>query len=233
MLDFQRSTYDDFYELGRWLWQESGQYSTHEAISQFVVETLYREFVVDGNPQLALVRVFRLVHADDLPTKLRALVPADDHYVFTLTGSYGMEANWCHRTRSAAHQAISLNRIAFTDNVPMFLDIFDQLSINMDRLRDAGEVTMHGYKGSYYIPDAPQHNSLADQDNFIVPYGIRSVIGFGGHIQDLNREQSLFILAAFARVPITADAADHFLAMQDHVAASLASREGHTSVFDE
>lgn len=231
MLDFDHTTAGEFASFGRWLWQRSEGHTTHEQTSQFITEALFNEFVLDGDPQLALVRIFRLVYPNDFPPDLRQVLDARAPSALALTGSYGIEEEWCSRHDSRQHKAFSLNRLASPAEFPMFAEVLRQLGVNLRLLSEGGRLEMRDTMGTYFVGDTTRSALFPSQDTFIRPYGIRSALGFGGFIYDIDSEIALYVLIAFSRVPITPDAAGRFFTMQPFVGSALASQAAHTSIF--
>lgn len=58
----------------------------------------------------------------------------------------------------------------------------------------------------FHIPDAVGSKYVPAQEDFVVPFGIRSVIGFGGILPSGN----LFVIIMFSKVPVPRQTADMF-----------------------
>jgi hypothetical protein len=58
----------------------------------------------------------------------------------------------------------------------------------------------------FHVEDALGSEFVPDQETFVVPYGVRSVLGFGG----LLPTGELFAFVLFARVPVSRDTAALF-----------------------
>lgn len=222
MLNFTSSTDMDFSNFGRELWLERGNFSSHEQASQFVVKRLFEEFVTDdGKAQLALVRIFRLTDIDDLPSTVRAIVESGEQRVMALTGTWGTEKAWQDRRLSKGHQAIPLSAIAVPEKIPMFQEVLTQLGIDLEHFYRTKEIitsSAQPYQGTFYIPDA-QSPAIPAQDGFVQPYGIKSLVGFGGFI---GGRQVMYLLYAFSRVPVSAEAAQAFYRLQEFVGTTIA-----------
>jgi hypothetical protein len=58
----------------------------------------------------------------------------------------------------------------------------------------------------FHVPHAEDSPYVPDQESFVVPFGIRSVVGFGGLLPPAD----LFAIILFSRVPIERDTANLF-----------------------
>ncbi len=223
MLDFEQSTSKDYIAFAQSLWQERQLFSSHEEASQHLTKTLYEEL----EPQAALVRVFRLTATPDLPPEAQAVVEADEEKVMALTGTYGMEPAWCDRHRSVGHKAIPITAISVPERIPMFQEVLTQMELDYKRLREVGSVLEVTTKlsGQFYVPDVPNAPYIPAQDEFVKPYGIASLIGFGGIARGATLPTIVYILYVFTRVPVSPEAAERFNQMQAYVGTYLASLE--------
>jgi hypothetical protein len=60
--------------------------------------------------------------------------------------------------------------------------------------------------GVFHVPVATNSPFIPAQNDFVAPYGVASVLGFGGMLPDGD----LFVVIIFARVPIPASTAEMF-----------------------
>ena len=58
----------------------------------------------------------------------------------------------------------------------------------------------------FYVPEAHGSSCVPAQDTFVIPFGIRSVVGFGAMLPTGN----LFAVILFSRTPISRDTAEMF-----------------------
>jgi hypothetical protein len=225
MLNFSTSTAQDFADYGRSLWLKRDQYTSHEQASQYIVRHLFEEFITDdGYAQLALVRIFRLLNVNELAPDIRSLAGPKERQVMALTGTWGLEEAWQDRHSSEGHQVIPISAIALPQQIPMFQEVLRQLGIDIDHFYETQElVTLEDrpYQGTFHIPDATIP-AIPAQDTFVRPYKIKSLVGFGGFI---TTHQSLYLLYAFSRVPVSVEAAENFFHLQEFVGATVAMRD--------
>ncbi len=222
MLNLTTSTAQDFADFARQLWLEKDNFTSHEAASQAIVKRLFETCVAaDGSAQLALVRIFRLTNVVDLPPDVHAMVGADEVRVMALTGTWGIETAWQHRSRSQGHQAIPISAIAVPEKIPMFQTVLTQMGIDIDHFYATAEIVTRSdtpYGGTFYIPDA-NGPEIPAQKEFVEPYGIKSLVGFGGFIDTTD---TMYLLYAFSRVPIIAEIAQAFWRMSDFIGTAIA-----------
>jgi hypothetical protein len=121
-------------------------------------------------------------------------------------GTQGDRPEWCDRRLSTGHQAIPLNRQTVT-TVPMLARCFQQIGFDLDLvLRPEEGIHLEGVASSFglfHVDEAPGSPFVPSQEEFVRPYGVRSVVGCGSMLPD--RAVSIWI--GFARHPIGRDAA--------------------------
>ena len=192
---------------------------TLEAAAERAVEFFRRELVDErGQPACALVRFFKTHPYRDLPEDLQAVVreaspeavSIPDLRCLTLVATRGDEEDWNSRRTSRGHRAIPLMSVEMVQQAPMIAQLITQLGLpiaNVIRPSRAllldQEQTTHNV---FFVPRALGSPHIVAQEEFVVRYGIQSVLGFGG----LLSSGDLFAVILFSKVPISPDAADQF-----------------------
>ncbi len=133
-----------------------------------------------------------------LPAKVKCL---------TLLSSLGDKVEWCDRQASQGHQAIPLTSEQAVSQIPMIsqliksfgLDISCALAPDPKLLIELEQKTCN----VFYIPIAAVSEVIPAQTEFVEPFGIKSVIGFGGMLPSGN----LFTIILFSKVEIPATTA--------------------------
>jgi hypothetical protein len=202
---------------------------------------LSRELVTESNqPACALVRCYKTHRYHDLPSDLQFLArrsldpkapPSLSLRCLTLLGTTGVEPAWNDRRRSAGHQAIPLPTPAVVERAPMVAALLRALGIEIataiapseDIVRDLAGKT----HGVFHVPEAKGSPVIPAQD-FVQRYGIHSVVGFGGILPSGD----LFAVILFARVLVTAGAADRFRTLALDLKSCLV-HYSPTQTFDE
>jgi two-component system, NtrC family, sensor kinase len=188
---------------------------TLEACARAVCEGLYEELrppssVPDGAGGVsgcALVRCFKTHALGALEPPLLAhartvagVSDAASHDLpcLTLLASAGDERAWCSRHTAGRHRLILLPSQAALDRMPMVAAIFREFNVSLDdvrpRRRGLSSNAPNVY-GVFHVEDAAGSPSVPDQDAFVQPYGIQSVVGFGGSL----RHDDLYVVLFFAK----------------------------------
>ena len=184
-----------------------------------VVRFFYREFGdAAGQPACALVRLFKTHPFDKLDDErkafVRTMVPDADRMdslrCLVLVATAGDREEWNSPSMSRGHKAIPLASEKMVEEAPMISQLIKQLGVKISTvvrpdpsllldMRDTSHNVFHVAKalGSPFI---------VAQKDFVEPYGIESVVGFGGMVASGD----LFATIMFSKVPISAETADLF-----------------------
>jgi hypothetical protein len=220
-------TQEEYGALGRQLMLDCQSLTSHEAASQHITETLYNRVQSDGEPAFALVRIYRLTRVEELPPDLSALTEPADQFVMALTGTYGQEEAWRQRKDSVGHKFVSLTKIAIPAKIPMFEQLLVRdMGVDLETLHGTRDVlkSAKASGGTFYIENVPESPVIPAQDQFVKPYSVKSLVGFGGVIAGADRRATLYSLIGFSRVPFTEAMAKDFQSMQVFVGTALASK---------
>ncbi|MBI2434928.1 MAG: hypothetical protein HYV26_18900, partial [Candidatus Hydrogenedentes bacterium] len=129
---------------------------------------------------------------------------------FVLLASRGDEPAWNARQTSVGHQAIPLLSVEAVERLPMIARLFQQLGLEISLILGPSPALMVDLEqrtfNVFHVPEALGSPYIPAQDSFIVPYQVRSALGFGGVLP--NGE--LFSLILFTRVPVARETADMF-----------------------
>ena len=196
-----------------------------------IVGYLYSQFAdpVSKEPQCALVRFYKtnaLQLLDDRRqdfARRKFLVGTleEDTRILTLVATTGLKPEWCDPLLSQDHQAIPLLSVEMVEQAPMIaglikaigLDIADVLGPSISLLNDAQGKTYN----VFHVERAPGSPLIPVQRDFVEPYGIASVIGFGGVLPNGD----FFALVMFSKVTVPAASAARFRSVALDVKASL------------
>ncbi len=170
----------------------------------------------DEDPACVLVRLFKTHPYDRLSPELQALAdlrlgdkPANPGMkCLTLLASTGAVEGWNHPAQSSRFRVIPLDGPNTLATLPMFSQLFAQFRIDLPFLEQAGSsLLIDQYAtafNAFHVPQALGSPYVPGQTDFVVPFGIQSVFGFGG----LLSTGEIFAVILFARVPITKETAD-------------------------
>lgn len=186
----------------------------------FIVRYLHERLLVSesSSPAIALVRLFRTQRLEELAPGLladaskiaraRRLGPAS--LWLTLEGSAGERKEWSDPALSINHRVIPVFDAGGMKAAPMVTDLIRQLGVDTEALgnvsrRNAPDLAARTLN-VFHVPDARGSDVVPDQGGFVVPFGISSVLGFGGVLTG----GELFAVIMFSKVPVSRDAAENF-----------------------
>ncbi|WP_421655982.1 hypothetical protein [Leptothermofonsia sp. ETS-13] len=149
----------------------------------------------------------------------------------TLLATAGDHPDWNNRYRSRGHQAIPLISKELVAQFPMISQFIRQLGLEIstvvqpdpDLVIDLEQKTFN----VFHVPEAQGSPFVPAQAGFVIPYGVRSVLGFGGLLPSGN----LLAIIMFSKTPISRDTADMFKTLALNAKMALLPFEG-TAVFE-
>ena len=194
----------------------------------------------DGERQCVLARFYKTHPYASLEPDLQRFAdralggrPTDrEMRCLTLLGTAGEEDAWCDRRRSRGHRAIPLVSEEMIEQAPMIAQLLRQFGLDVREVARPGAPAVHATTGQsfnvFHVEQALGSPYIPAQDGFVVPYGVRSVVGFGGAL----RSGELFAVILFSRAPIAAGVAERFRNIALDVKYALFNR-GNEAVFVE
>jgi hypothetical protein len=204
-----------------------------EDVASRMVHHLYDNLVdqQSGQRACALVRFFMtcpfMELSGELQTAAQEIVGGrsvmSTTKCLTLMATAGDEPQWNSRQTSAGHKAIPLVDKDFISRAPMISQLIHQfgLDVNMllepdpDILMDLEKTTFN----VFYVPEAAGSAHIPAQQEFVMPYKIKSVLGFGGMLPSGN----LFAIILFAKTKISPETAELFKWISAYARISVAS----------
>ena len=196
-----------------------GTTSSLEETAAGATEHFYNRFInpVTGLRSIALARLFLTLPYRELESDLKELVcqrldekdPRPDMQCLTLMASSGDEPAWNSRFKSEHHRVLPLPGGEFVDRYPMLRRLVELFDIPMGESagRDSQPVDpgIQGFK-VFHVPEARDSPHIPAQKDFVIPYAIHSVLGFGSPLPTGN----LFAVLLFSRDPIPKATAELF-----------------------
>jgi hypothetical protein len=221
--DLMRFTLGDMVRCGEALRRLASESSSMEESAQKITAYLYERFRDrnSNNRECVLVRFFKTHAYGGLSGELRRFADSmaagaalrEDTKCLVLLGTHGDESQWNSRRMSAGHQAIPLLSEAVVEQSPMISQLIRQLGLTtVAILRPTPEIIKELDQkryGVFHVSEAANSRYVPAQKDFVAPYGIASVLGFGGILPDGN----LFTVIIFARVPTSPPVAEMFRTM--------------------
>ena len=194
--------------------------SSMEGAAQRVVKYLYDNLYdsAAGSRACALVRFFKTHPYSALEPQqkqfadrmLGSTTPDPAMKCLTLLATTGDEPDWNSRRASQGHAAIPLPSEQIVAQAPMIAQLISQLGLDISTLlKLEPEMITDLAQKSYnvfHVPNAAGSPYIPAQKEFVLPFHIRSVLGFGGMLPSGN----LFATIMFAKVAIPRATADLF-----------------------
>ena len=194
-----------------------------EDLAQETTQHLYNQLTVDpsGEPACALVRFFHTVEYAQLETRLQELARATtgnlraEDKCLTLLGTSGSEERWNQRQTSLSHQVMPLLSPDMVAQSPMIARLLTQLGIEISSLFRAERrhpnflAPAEQDYNIFYVPEAQDSPYIPAKEEFVLPYGIKSVIGYGSMLPS----GELFAVVMFFRILIPEEVTQRFTAL--------------------
>jgi hypothetical protein len=218
--DITNFTIRDITECGMFLRRAGEGAESMEEAAGRIVRHLYDTLIEErtGERACSLVRFFKTHPFEALDNELKAFALSmlagspdfRDMKCLTLLATAGENPAWNSRLNSKGHKAIPLPSEEALREFPMILHLVKQLGLPTDMvLKPDPELILDMEQKTYnvfHVKEAPGSPCVLFQEEFVVPYGIKSVLGFGG----LLPTGDIFAVIMFLKVPITRETADLF-----------------------
>ena len=218
MFDLSRFRLQDMTACGAALRQLGAGASSIEVAADRITRYLYTTLTTgpDEDPACVLVRAFKTHPYRRLSPELQALVDArlggrpDDHEMkcLTLLSSTGAVSGWNNPALSSRFRVIPLDGPDALAKLPMFSQLFAQFHIDLPFLENpTASLLLDQYSSTFnafHVPQALNSPYVPGQQEFVVPFGVQSVLGFGG----LLHTGEMFAVVLFAKVPVAKETAE-------------------------
>ncbi|HUQ81063.1 MAG TPA: hypothetical protein VM076_08000 [Gemmatimonadaceae bacterium] len=140
---------------------------------------------------------------------LAGTAPTPAMQCLTLLATAGARPEWNDRRLSRGHRAVPLPSPEIVEQAPMIAQLVRQMGLDIAAVVRPSPDLLRSAEGKTYsvfhVEEAAGSPYIPAQTEFVVPHGVRSVLGFGG----LHRHD-FFAVILFATVPIPRAAADRF-----------------------
>ena len=231
MFDLTSFSLRDMTECGAVLRRLGSGAGSMEDVANRIVRFLFEQGVdrQTGEKCCALVRFFKTHAYEGLDPKLREfarrmLGPIPDQpdmKCLTLLASAGVQTEWNVRQQSAGHQAIPLASPEMVIRFPMISQLVRQFGLEINTvLQPAPELMVDLQQKTFnvfHVEQAVGSPFVPAQREFVIPFGVQSVLGFGGMLPSGN----LFAVILFSKVHIPRETADLFKTLSLSVKAAL------------
>ena len=215
-ISLQRFSLGDMLRCGVEIRRAAADAGSMEASASAVVEFLHGVLrdPESGRPSCVLLRCFVTLPYGSLPAELQAAARdaagdttlADSTRCLVLLATAGDRPEWNDRAASEGHRAIPLPSPEVVEQAPMISRMMQQMGVDLGSLLGGGAAPeAERTYNVFYVPDAEGSEHIPEQEEFVRPNGIRSVIGFGGLLQE-----EFFVIVLFSREPVPEDTATRF-----------------------
>ena len=214
---------------------------TLEGSAQRVCRFLYDELHgPDGQRACALVRCYKTHEYSSLEPELQSFArgilgteaPRPTMKCLTLMATVGQSASWNSRHFSRGHKTVPLPSPEIVEKAPMISQLIKELGLELGTvLQPSPDVVkeLAGKRhGVFHVENALGSPYIPAQDDFVVRFGIKSVVGFGG----ILATGDLFAVILFATVHVPASAANRFKTLALDVKSAF-SKFNEANVFHD
>lgn len=192
-----------------------------EDVANRLVTHIYNLFRVtpEAPSQASLVRLFKTCSEDELSPDLKQLISSQadpEARYLALLGSCGENDSWNSRMDSRGHKLIPLESAEVVESIPMISNLIRMLGLNLnDVVKPNPDLNIAGFYplSVFYVEEALDSPYIPAKQEFVVPYGIHSVVGFGG----LLTFTDMFTVVMFFKVPVGREQAALFKSLADQV----------------
>jgi hypothetical protein len=196
---------------------------TMETCARLICRLLYEELRgPDGARACALVRCYKTHPYGSLPSDLQRFARRASGAVsnipggmkcLTLLATAGEQPLWNSRFSSKEHQAIPLPSPKIVQRAPMIAALIKDFGLELTQVTDPTPEVVRDLAGKTYgvfhVENAEGNPSIPAQQEFVVRYGVKSVVGFGGSLASGD----LFAVVLFSHVTVPPESADRFRTM--------------------
>lgn len=194
--------------------------SSMEEVAGRIVRYLHNTLIdgQTGERACSLVRLFKTHAYEGLDDELKTFAlnmlggntPVPEMKCLTLLGTVGENQEWNSRGTSKGHKAIPLPSEEVVHQIPMLRNLIKQLGLDVGSVVKPDPALLLDMEQKtynvFYVPEALGSPYIPAQKEFVVPYGIKSVVGFGGVLPSLE----IFVIIMFLRTTISRNTADLF-----------------------
>ncbi len=231
MYDFAKFTEAELKECGNSLQSLGSGASSMEDAANRIVKYLYDNITdsATGQRANALVRFYKTHPYNQLDAGLQGFAQgilgstpsSEDIKCLTLLGTTGEKDQWNSRGRSDGHRSIPLDSAEMVASIPMIARLINQFGLEVGSVLRPdptliGDLSQKTFN-TFYVPEAVGSPYIPAQDDFVIPYGIKSVLGFGGVLSS----GELFVVIMFSKESIPSQTADGFKSLAPNVKAAV------------
>ncbi|MDY7005911.1 MAG: ATP-binding protein [Cyanobacteriota bacterium] len=218
MYDLTQFSLRDMSECGLILRQLGKDAHTTEEVSNRIIKYLYENLISKDMKEKScvLIRMFQTISYKKLSCELQEYASTllnnqsvtPDLKCLTLLSTAGEKPEWNLRQKSSGHKAIPLANKAAIAKIPMISRLIQQLGLEPSQVVETDlnlladlEQKMYNV---FYVADALGSPYIPAQKSFVIPFNIKSIIGFGGLLPSGN----MFVVLMFLKVKVPRETID-------------------------
>ena len=220
MFDLYNFQLSEMTQCGAALRESGKNAKTIEDVANNITKYLYDNFVNLSNKEnfCSLVRFYK-THSynklggerqDFVKKVLNAPVKIETMKCLTLLSTVGEKSEWNSPVQSKGHKAIPLESEEMIYQFPMISQLINQFGIDVKHVVNPTQNILLDLATKtyniFFIEDAKGSPYVPAQKEFVIPYNIHSVLGFGGMLPTGN----LFAVIMFLKDIIDRETADMF-----------------------
>ncbi len=239
-IKFNQLSIAEIIKLSKHIKEKCKNLSSFEEAAQELMGALYNSFVTeDGRSPFVLARFFKSCANVELPDDIRNYIhnrESKGNFIsgnkyLTLLGSFGELDNWKNRNLSENYKAFPIHDEHLLDKFPMLSAVFDQIGLNLSQLKQTDKSILikdyHTQYGVFCVENAEGSNLIPNQAEFVRPYSVKSVFGFGGIYSTSN----VYAVIIFSRERLSRKDAQLFLSLNPAVKQITLTHEITGNIF--
>ena len=213
--------------------------SSVQDVAQRIASYLYLQLGNDrtGRQDCALVRCFLTraygaldPQSQDCARRALACGPGSlDMKCLTLFGTAGERPEWNERNRSKRYRSIPLADKQVLFQFPMVSQLLQQLGVDFtSKIQPKSDLRVDQTEHTldvFHVAEAKGSSFVPAQEEFVIPFGIESVLGFGGVLPS----KEFFTVILFSRVRISRETAELFKLLAQSIKLALLPFDGRGS----
>lgn len=220
MFDLANFKMSEMIECGAAMRELGKKARSMEESASRIVSYLYNQFIDQntGKRAFALVRFFKTHPYGDLDEELQGFAQSlmgkrrvsRRTKCLVLLATVGENPLWNSRKNSKGHKAIPLPSEQVVSQIPMISQLVYQLGLKINDVIKPNPALLVELEQKtfnvFYVSETAGSPFVPAQQDFVIPYGIKSALGFGG----LFPNGDLFAAIMFSKVFVSRDVADMF-----------------------